>query len=295
MLSFIFTILFLNAAENEVLLDKINAVVGNEIICMSDLKERRAHLKLVSKDSAKIDDEKLLETMVNEVLIEQYLIEKEMLPTEQDVQNSIDSIRKQYGFSEETFINKLKEDGISYKVFKEGRKKDLVFRRFFELELKNYININSSDIEKFYKNSFNKDPKVAAYRIKHILVASKILAKQIMSELNSNNFDELASTYSIDEQTKFSGGDLGYLDKTYLTKELIEAVTSMSIQDIKGPIKTANGYEVIKLEDIKYEYSTDFTGNISNLKMQLMEQESQKQLEKWAEERKVVSYVKVFI
>lgn len=295
MINFIFLISLLTASEKEVLVNKIQAVVGNQIICLSDLELRLKQVKLANKDTANIGKKKLLESMVNEILIKQYLTEKEMMPTEQDVQNSIDSIRKQYGFSEIEFKNKLIEDGISYDVFKEAKEKDLIFGRFFELELKNYINIRGSEQEAYYKKTFNKDAKTAQYRIKHILVSSQTIAKQILNEINSNNFDELAASYSLDEQTKLSGGDLGYLDRTYLNKELSEAVHNMSIQDIKGPIKTNNGYEIIKLEDIKFEYSSEYTQNLHNIKMQLIEEESQKQLEKWAEERKEVSYVKIFI
>lgn len=294
MYSFIFSIFFLTASENEVLIDKIQAVVGDKIICLSDVKVRKEHLAL-ARENVNVEDKTLLNTMISELLIKQYLIEKEMLPTDQDIQNSIDSIRKQYGFTEEAFKAKLKEDGISYSVFREGREKDLLFRRFFELELKNYINITASDAENYYKKTFGKEARIAQYKIKHILVSTQKLAVQVMSEIDTNNFDELTSTYSKDEQTKLSGGDLGYLDKTYLTKELFDAVQNMSIQDIKGPIKTSNGYEIIKLEDIKYEYSSEFSENLSNIKMKLIEEESQKQLDKWTEERKGLSYVKIFI
>jgi len=286
--------------QETILLDKIVALLGNEIITLTDIEAQKDRLRFSNVNEEELkeilnDNKKILDNMIKEILIKQYLTEKDMLPSTQEINNSIDRIIKQHGLTRQQFLNKLKAEGISEELFIEAREKDLIFRRFFEIELRNNINITELDLELAYKKLFNQEATVAKYHIKHLFTKDSKLAKEIIKNINKNNFEDYVLKYSEDQSTRFSNGDLGYLAKEDLVEELQDALKNMSILDVKGPIKSRIGYQIIKLENISFSYRTDFKEKEQSLRMYLIEEESQKLLNKWAEERKDLYYVKILI
>jgi peptidyl-prolyl cis-trans isomerase D len=65
---------------------------------------------------------------------------------------------------------------------------------------------------------------------------------------DGEDFGELAKVYSEDPSAA-NGGDLGYLKKGTMPPEFDEAAQTIAVGQVSQPIKTANGYYVIKVED----------------------------------------------
>ncbi|MCX7337741.1 MAG: peptidylprolyl isomerase [Alphaproteobacteria bacterium] len=89
-------------------------------------------------------------------------------------------------------------------------------------------------------------------RLRHILVKTKKEADEIMKELKSGGkFDEIAKTKSADDQTKVSGGDLGYVKKADLPKEFGEAVFKAAKATLlPEPVNLGEmGFSVVRVED----------------------------------------------
>lgn len=97
-----------------------------------------------------------------------------------------------------------------------------------------------------FKINFNEQE----YKASHILVKSKNRAKKIIKKLKLNtNFSKLALEYSIDEETKKKGGDLGWFSKDEMVESFYEAVKKMKESEFTtNPVQTQFGWHVIKLE-----------------------------------------------
>jgi len=65
---------------------------------------------------------------------------------------------------------------------------------------------------------------------------------------DGEDFGELAKVYSEDPTGK-SGGDLGYVKKGTMPPEFDQVAETLAVGQISQPVKTANGYYVIKVED----------------------------------------------
>ncbi|MDQ3260832.1 MAG: SurA N-terminal domain-containing protein, partial [Pseudomonadota bacterium] len=78
-------------------------------------------------------------------------------------------------------------------------------------------------------------------------------AQDVLKEVNANpaNFAELAKKYSQDAGSAAQGGDLGYFGKGAMVKPFEDAVYSMEVEEIRGPVESAFGYHIIKLTGIK--------------------------------------------
>lgn len=124
-----------------------------------------------------------------------------------------------------------------------------------EFERVRIEDIKDEEIKAYYDthlSEFNKPPEV---RASMILVKDEATARKVMDDarakgIENAGFRELVTQFSLDEPTKERGGDLRFFDdKTAeLPKEIVEASFKMvNIGDVSGPIKTAQGYAVLKL------------------------------------------------
>jgi peptidyl-prolyl cis-trans isomerase C len=90
------------------------------------------------------------------------------------------------------------------------------------------------------------------YHARHILVATKDQADQIIKKLKGGaKFEDLAKSQSIDG-SKTNGGDLGWFTLARMVKPFGDAVKGLKKGEYtQQPVQTQFGWHVIKLEDTR--------------------------------------------
>src|ERR1700689_3398444 len=91
------------------------------------------------------------------------------------------------------------------------------------------------------------------YKARHILVASKELADQLIKKLKAGaKFEDLAKANSTDNGSKNKGGDLGWFNTSRMVKPFGDAVKSLKKgEGTPEPVQTQYGWHVIQLEDTR--------------------------------------------
>jgi peptidyl-prolyl cis-trans isomerase D len=93
----------------------------------------------------------------------------------------------------------------------------------------------------------------------HILIpagkddaAAKKLAESVLAQAKGGkDFGALAKQYSQDPGSSQNGGDLGWSDRAAFVGPFADALFSMSVGEIRGPVKTEFGYHIIRLDEIQ--------------------------------------------
>ena len=75
---------------------------------------------------------------------------------------------------------------------------------------------------------------------------------EIKQSINEIGFEETARIYSLSDSKK-SGGNLGWIYKNQLSKEIKDELNVINIGDFTKPIVTSGGFLILKLNDIKTE------------------------------------------
>lgn len=143
--------------------------------------------------------------------------------TDEDIQAMYDRHKEQYQTPERMTINyiEISVDDLAAK------------QTVTEAELRKYYQDNSLD-----------------YQVDKVAEKARELVKRLRA---GESFATLAKEYSKDPGSAANGGDLGFFGRNVMDKAFEEAVYSMKVGEVRGPIRTSFGYHIIKLTGIKGE------------------------------------------
>ncbi|MED4387226.1 peptidylprolyl isomerase PrsA, partial [Bacillus mobilis] len=167
----------------------------------------------------------LYEMMAQDVITEKYKV------SDDDVDREVQKAKKQYGdqFSAVLENNRLKDEAD--------------FKNQIKFKLAMNEAIKKSVTEKDVKDHYKPEIKAS-----HILVSDENEAKEIKKKLDAGaSFEELAKQESQDLLSKDKGGDLGYFHSGTMTPEFETTAYKLKIDQISEPVKSPNGYHIIKL------------------------------------------------
>ena len=167
----------------------------------------------------------LYEMMAQDVITKKYKV------SDDDVDKEVQKAKKQYGdqFTAVLENNRLKDEAD--------------FKNQIKFKLAMNEAIKKSVTEKDVKDHYKPDIKAS-----HILVSDENEAKEIKKKLDAGaSFEELAQQESQDLLSKDKGGDLGYFHSGTMTPEFETAAYKLKIGQISDPVKSPNGYHIIKL------------------------------------------------
>lgn len=248
-------------------LDKIVAIVGEQMITESEVKGRIVFMMQQDK-SIRFDDPVLFKQVLDGIIDEKLMIEKAKLDSivvsdeeieerwniflQQSVMQlgSEQRVEQVYGMS----IPKMKND------FKEEIKNKILNQKIVEKEFAQ-VEISQAELEEFYKKYQDSLPimpeSFSLYRIVKEAKAKsqdkediyKMALRIRDSIIQSGNFDDFAKTHSQDIATKDDGGNLGWIAKGKFLPELEKAGFALLPGEISLPIETPLGFHILKLVD----------------------------------------------
>ena len=129
----------------------------------------------------------------------------------------------------------------------------------------NVFEMNTGEISEPFKTPLGyhivkiEDKLPDQVRARHILILSKptetdvTLTRQFADSLRQlildsiMEFSEVVKQYSIDEETKKLGGEMGWFAMEKLTPEFSEALTGLEVSDISEPTQSDFGFHILKV------------------------------------------------
>ncbi|MGR4928171.1 peptidylprolyl isomerase [Bradyrhizobium sp. CAR08] len=108
---------------------------------------------------------------------------------------------------------------------------------------------SAEELQKAYAEASKQIGKLDEVSARHIVVRTEQEARAVVQELNDGkDFAELAKAKSIAPDAK-QQGDLGYITEDQLTPEFSTAVFKLSKGEISAPIRSDDGWHIVKIED----------------------------------------------
>ena len=251
-------------AQKKILIDKIIAQVGSEIILLSDVETEYNYLKAMHKDVNDATKCMILEQiMAQKLLIDQAKLDSIKVSDDQiqaQLDLRMDAILRQMNGDEELFKQYYGKTVEEMKaIYREDIKNKILAERM-QQALLDKIHITPSEVIEFY-NSIPKDSLPyynSEVELAQIIIAPEVnekekqkalkLAKEIKEKLDAGeDFAELAKKYSADPGSAAKGGDLGWVKRGTFVPKFEAVAYGLKKNEISDVVETQFGYHIIQL------------------------------------------------
>ncbi len=256
------------SSQATVLLDKVVAVVNQEVITWSELyrameADAAPQLKEMKENERrqvfKDNESSFLETLINVKLQLQEAKNLGISVTEEELKEGIDNIKKKYSMTDSAFMDSLKKEGYTFDEYKKRLREQIMISKVVNLQIRSKILASEADIKKFLDENKGFSESGEGYRLRQIFFKSpkndseknqvEEKAATVIKKLKEGaDFNDLARQYSEDASAS-SGGDLGLVRKSQIAREFVEAVSVMKPGEVSSPFWTAGGLHIVQLAE----------------------------------------------
>ena len=259
----------LRLAGAAVELDRIVAVVNDDVVMSSELNERIRTVKAQLQEQGNplppgtILDKQVLDRLILQKLQIQTALHTGIRVDDETLNRTISNIAAENQLTLAQFREVLEKDKYSYNKFREDMRNEILVSRLQQRQVDNRVTVSDREIENFLSNQEHIGESEMEYQLGHILISipdnateeqlaqARTKASQALGELKSGkDFAAVATTYSEGEQAK-AGGDLGWRKAANIPSLFTEFVADMEKGDVSDLISSPGGYHIIKLIDIR--------------------------------------------
>jgi peptidyl-prolyl cis-trans isomerase SurA len=249
--------------------DRIAAVVNQEIIMLSDVEKYMAPLnedlpwneRWVLKERIQMNRQKALEFLIEEKLIDGEAKRAGVKVNAQDVEAGLEEIRKKNGLSKEQLERVVVSEGITLEYLKSQIEKKIQRGRVIQWSVKVDAKPAEKELKEFYQRNADRYRVAESYRPAHILfLLPKDAAAEQVQETRKKcqkvldrikageDFGEMALGVSEDASAK-DRGDLGFFKKGDLVPAFEKEALRLKVGEVGGILRTDLGFHIIKLID----------------------------------------------
>lgn len=298
-LAFLFASKESNSAE---LVDKIVAVVNDDVITLSDLNEMAAKINS-SPDAPQEDQKAILDQMVELKLLEQEAKKLGISVTEKEVDTALEGVKNQFNLTDEQMDEVLKKRNLTPQAFRDQWRIQILGNKVIGIQVKGQIVVTEDEIKKHYEENYGEVDAGKEIRIAHILIpfdspeaaekARELAVETAEKARSGEDFGELAKKYSKDTVSAERGGDLGYVKKGDLVVSLEEAVKETPVGEIAGPVESPAGFHVIKVLDKREPGESSIDDAREEIRQKIFQDKAQESLKNWVEGVRKTAYIEV--
>ena len=240
----------------------IVAEINQEVITNVDIDFEKRYLVSLNPNLQKLDQNRITEYAKNSLInekIKKIEIEK-ILGIKADqalLSKVIGNIYSSIGISSlSEFENYLSQNNVDIERVKEKISIEIAWNDLIVKIFSNEIDIDKNfmkkQIEKFDKEEI--DSLLLSEIIFTINNKSEFESKydEIKKSINEIGFEETARIYSLSDSRK-SGGNLGWIYKNQLSKEIRDELNEITVGNFTKPIISSGGFLILKLNEIKTE------------------------------------------
>ena len=217
----------------------------------------------------------VLDDLIKREVLFQRAEQEKLLPSEDDINNAINTQKQQTGMTDEEFQRQLKNQNMTMEALREEAKKDLAINKLSD-KYAGKITISDREVEDFYTANKSSFVNARGARLAVIIVdpadnsgqgitqndakgdvAAKTKIDGIYSQLKggATDFATVARAQSEDAQSLLKGGDIGFFSEDQMRqagfpKEMVDAFMGpMAVGGVTEPKLLNNKWYIFKLQE----------------------------------------------
>ncbi|MCJ7717091.1 MAG: SurA N-terminal domain-containing protein [Anaerolineales bacterium] len=302
-------------AQETELVDRIVAVVNNEIITLYDLN--RAFVPYATNIKAlKYPPEKeretlfqvrqdILEQLIESMLADQQVKQNQITVSEKEINNTIERMKETRQFTDEQLRQGLASQGMTMEEYRQEIQEQILRNKLVNREVKAKIVITKEDIKKYYESHREKYTGEKKYYLWNMFV--KVPSGSSSSERNNarNRIEAILVKLQqgqsfeslVDELKKSSsavkGTDLGLYRLEELSEQLRQVVKKMKTGEVSAVLDTNFGYQILYIQKIEESQAQPLEAVESEIEDLLYTELVDTKYREWLEQLRVQSHIRI--
>ena len=235
--------------------------IEDEIVTNLDVIKEKNYLIALNNSLSQINQNQL-ETLAKNSIIKEKIKKKELIKyydlekASSILETLIIDLSKKLNFRNQEELNKyllnynLDIDEIKEKLKIETLWNQLIYDRFID-----QVSIDENKLRDDLKNAIKySSNQLHEYNLSEILFELNSNETQeqkynlIIANIEESGFKNASNFYSISESSKF-GGEIGWINKTQLSKSIIKEIEKIEVGKLTRAIQIGNNFMILKIND----------------------------------------------
>jgi peptidyl-prolyl cis-trans isomerase SurA len=293
-------------------LDRVVASVNDEALTLSEIQEEgQPVIRKIFQDFVGTErerrveqaEQRLLNDLIERRLLYQVAKREGTLPSTAEVQGAIDDLRRNNNAADEAqFRALLKAEGLTLEQIRRSIGERLAIGRLLARQIRSSILLSEEEIATYYAANPSKFQRIPEAQIYHALFdlrpdqdEAKVRARveEALAKIRAGaDFVETAKQYGDDPAG--SGADLLTVRRGELAPEIEAVAFGLPPGGISGPIRTAAGFHLIKVEKVKAEPVAPLAEVREAIREQLFQEKFEVKRKEYVAELRSRSSIQVF-
>ncbi|MGW8287121.1 MAG: SurA N-terminal domain-containing protein [Desulfobulbales bacterium] len=323
-LSSLLFFLMVSHSYGEHLIDRVVAVVNDDVITLSELnktgKEFFARVKEkapeaeMDKAMAKARDD-VLSSMIDKTIVRQQAEKLSITVAEEEVDAAIDQILARNNATIEDFRRELAAMNLQEQEYRDNIRDQILQSKLINYEVRSRIVVIEDEIKEYYQKEYTQEKGESGYHILQIGFTwrnsvslekagfdTKEEAREKAEEvrtrvLDGESFKGLAQSYS-NLPSAADGGDIGIFKKDELADYMKDVILAMKPGDISPIVETGNTFQFFKLLSVRegdIVVKAPYESVREEIRDILYRAKMEDQYKKWVKSLRDEAYVKILL
>ena len=303
------------ASATAEVVDRIVAVVNEEIILLSELQDRlepfAQRIRQQGFDPGQERQmlfkvrEEIINRLVDEKLTDQEIKRNDIQVSQSEVDNAIERIKAANHFTDEDLRQFLEQEQMTMQQYRETIKEQILRTRLVNYQVKSKIVITEAEIQAYYDRHPDIYGGKRRYHLRNILMrvpgfstdAQRAAVLETMQQLSARaeageSFADLARTYS-QSPAAADGGDIGEFEEETLSPQIRAALEGLEPGGTTAVLDTDQGFQLLFLEAIRRTEGKPLDQVREEIHQSLFDEVVEKRFASWLEALRSQSHIKI--
>lgn len=256
-------------------IDRIVAVINNDVITANELNQRVAETKeQLAAQKIKLPPEEVLRRQILErLIVEQIQLQLAsqtgIRVSDQDVEQAIRTIATRNNMSVDKLYETVRRQGFDRTAYRDQIRNQITVQQLVDREIMSQVSVSESEVNNYLENAQTNSRGDREFDVSHIYLpvpesaspeqinAAKAKAEDIWQRLKSgDDFARAAVTYSQGSEA-LKGGALGWKSAAQLPELFVSALTKLQPGEVSEVLRGPNGFHILRLNDRRGVTGTD--------------------------------------
>jgi peptidyl-prolyl cis-trans isomerase SurA len=257
-------------AGNATVIERIVAVVGEQAILLSELRDR-ARPFLQRMEQQPTDEaqraaatselyRRLVQRLVEEELEQKAANHSNITVTPREIDDALTRIAQQNGVAVSRIMDEALSSGLTEQGYRQELRRQLLETKMLNLRIQGRLRVTEDDTRAAYQRLVFEERKTLGFRASWIRISAPHSSsatelkdrreeadRVVGAARRGEDFAVLARRYSEDTATRGQGGALGQLKPGQLPAALDAVALSLDVGGISEPVRSGSDFVILKL------------------------------------------------